>query len=89
MAEINVTELESGVFNVTVEEGDGSSTEHRVTVDTDPESFAPGTSASDLVEASFRFLLDREPKESILRSFELGVISRYFPEYSSELNSYL
>jgi hypothetical protein len=31
------------------------------------------------------FLLKREPKESILRSFDLTVISRYFPEYEREM----
>jgi tRNA nucleotidyltransferase/poly(A) polymerase len=34
-----------------------------------------------LVQESFRFLLEREPKESILRSFDLSVISNYFPAY--------
>ena len=28
-----------------------------------------------------RFLLAREPKESILKTFDLSVIKRYFPEY--------
>ena len=31
------------------------------------------------IEAAFRFLLDREPKELILERFDLTVISRYFP----------
>lgn len=35
----------------------------------------------DLVRRSFEFLLEREPPESILRSFDLSVIARYFPEY--------
>jgi hypothetical protein len=38
-----------------------------------------------VVEASFAFLLEREPRESILRSFDLSEISRYFPEYEREL----
>jgi hypothetical protein len=38
-----------------------------------------------MVTESFRFLLEREPKESILRSFDLTVISRYFPEYEREI----
>lgn len=38
-----------------------------------------------LVKASFEFLLAREPKEFIMRSFDLGVISRYFPEYEQEM----
>jgi len=33
------------------------------------------------VRESFRFLLEREPKESILREFDLSVIKRYFPDY--------
>ena len=43
----------------------------------DPGADDPG----DLVRRSFAFLLEREPKESILRSFDLAVIGRYFPEY--------
>jgi hypothetical protein len=38
-----------------------------------------------LVHASFVFLLEREPKESILRAFDLSVIGRYFPEYETEI----
>jgi hypothetical protein len=34
---------------------------------------------------SFRFLLAREPKESILRSFGLSTIVRYFPEFEREI----
>ena len=35
----------------------------------------------ELIKKSFAFLLDRESKESILASFDLTVISRYFPEF--------
>jgi hypothetical protein len=34
-----------------------------------------------LVELSIGFLLEREPPTSILRTFDLTVISRFFPEY--------
>ena len=37
------------------------------------------------LEAAFRFLLDREPKESILGRFDVAVISRCFPEFKREL----
>jgi hypothetical protein len=30
-------------------------------------------------------MLEREPRESILREFELPVIGRYFPEYEREI----
>lgn len=42
-----------------------------------------------LVEYSFEFLLEREPKESILRSFDLNDISNYFPEYESVIGNRL
>jgi hypothetical protein len=33
------------------------------------------------VRDCFAFLLEREPTESILSSFDVGVIGRYFPEF--------
>jgi hypothetical protein len=73
-------------FQVTVQER-GSQTEHRVTLSEDDYQRLSGgeTSPEALVEESFRFLLEREPKESILRSFDLTVISRYFPEYERKI----
>ena len=47
----------------------------------DPDSTEP----SALVRRSFEFLLAREPKESILSTFGLSVIGRYFPEYEREI----
>ena len=45
----------------------------------------PGaTEPDELVRASFAFLLEREPPGSILHSFDLTEIARYFPEYDSE-----
>jgi hypothetical protein len=89
---IEVREVPGGeqpAFEVTVSEGRGSTT-HRVTVSPElARRLAGSLDTAALVEASFRFLLDREPKESILRSFELGVIARYFPEFERELPRYL
>ena len=45
-----------------------------------------GETPESLVRRSFEFLLAREPKESILRSFELHAIGRYFPEYEREVS---
>jgi hypothetical protein len=45
----------------------------------------PGTPVETVVQASFAFLLEREPADSILRRFELPVIGRYFPGYEAEL----
>jgi hypothetical protein len=52
----------------------------------DLQRLAPNAAdPSDLVRRSFDFLLARESKESILRSFDLPVIGRYFPEYEGEI----
>ena len=66
---------------------DGSSTNHRVTLD--DEYYTKLTKGrigkEELIEKSFEFLLRHESKESILSSFNLRVISRYFPQYESEI----
>ena len=89
MAEIEVQRTNRGdpyAFEVTVKEG-GTETRHRVTLrEADYERLSGGkASAEALVRASFRFLLEREPKESILRSFDLTVIGRYFPAYERQI----
>ena len=63
--------------------GGGSTTRHEVTLSRDDyERLAGGKATPEaLVETSFGFLLEREPKESILRRFDLPVIGRYFPDY--------
>ena len=89
MATIEVKSTDHGdtyEFQVTVKEGLGK-TRHRVTLrKADYERLSGGKADPEaLVTESFRFLLEREPKESILRSFDLTVISRYFPEYEREM----
>ena len=45
-------------------------------------------SKEELLNFSFNFLLEREPNTSILSKFEITVISKYFPEYISKIESY-
>jgi len=47
----------------------------------DVARYAPGATPERLLEASFEFLLEREPASAILSRFALPVIERYFPEY--------
>jgi hypothetical protein len=74
-------------WDCTVTERDGGVTHHLVRVSrADLARLDPGASdPEDLVGASFAFLLEREPKESVLREFDLTVIGRYFPEYEREI----
>ena len=70
---------------------DAGATRHDVAVQTSVlERLHPAAAdPAALVRASFEFLLEREPREAILRSFELPVIGRYFPEYEQEIPSRL
>lgn len=85
MTQITVNKLDEHAFEVAIEAQ--SSTTHRVTVAPD---YATRLSQGrfdnqELIRRSVEFLLDREPNTSILRSFDLSVISRYFPEYESTI----
>ena len=42
----------------------------------------------ELLDFSFKFLLDREPNASILSFFELTVISRYFSDYEKSVKKW-
>jgi len=87
MAEkIDVVETAPGRYVVTVGAGPERTT-HEVRVDAAYAARLVGRAVQtpDLVRASFVFLLEREPKEAILRRFDLAVIARYFPEYEREI----
>ena len=89
MTEIVVKPLGSDEFRVEVSEGQ-SRTVHRVTVRRDHQLRYGGDAQPErLLEESFRFLLEREPKESILQAFDLPVIEQYFPEYGEQIRQRL
>jgi hypothetical protein len=89
-ARIEVEKFDASHFRVRVIEGASEST-HQVTLNPkDLTRFAGATAEpEELIRKSFEFLLEREPKESILARFDLSVISRYFPEYESEMKKRL
>lgn len=89
MAEVEVEPQPDGGFEVTVREN-GSTTRHHVT-DEDEMAGRLGREAAPeaFVAAAFRFLLDREPKESILPRFDVRVIPQYFPEFEDRIGDYL
>ena len=90
MADIDVgcvTATDGWLCQVTVSE-DGSESRHSVTLTREAFQRLAGSGGTPdgLVRRSFEFLLAREPKESILRSFDLPVIGRYFPEFEREVS---
>ena len=86
---ISVRKLDDTHYEVTVAEG--RTTMHTVTVTPDYAAKLTGGKASteQLVQRSFDFLLERESNTSILRSFDLPVIGRYFPEYERTIRGML
>ena len=89
MEEISVTEgVKADDVVVTVGSGPDATT-HRVTVPADVLASLgrPGEDRSAFVRRCFEFLLEREPKESILAAFDVAVIGRYFPEFPDEIQA--
>lgn len=67
-------------------------TVHQVTID--PAYYAKlvqgrTISLEQLVQRSFEFLLQRESNTSILTTFNLSVISHYFPDYEAKIQTML
>jgi hypothetical protein len=74
------------VFDVRVSDG-GTESRHEVTLsEEDYRRLGEGyVSPDEFVRACFEFMLEREPKESILSKFDVSVISRYFPEFEETI----
>ncbi|MFI5259664.1 MAG: hypothetical protein ACHQ01_08665 [Candidatus Limnocylindrales bacterium] len=85
--EVECSAVEEGWIACVTVTDHGTTREFEVAVSTtELVRFAPGSGdPSLLVRRSFEFLLAREPKESILRTFGLAVIGRYYPEYEAEI----
>ena len=83
---VSIKRRNDDVFEVTV--ADSITTIHAVTVTGESltELTDNNVTKKQLLEFSFNFLLDREPNTSILTSFDIDVISKYFPNYREEVN---
>ena len=86
VAEVDVRASAANEYEVVIREG-SSSTTHAVSLTSEmrAELGVSDVDGARLVQESFRFLLERESKESILARFELTVITRYFPHYPQEI----
>ena len=67
-----------------------STTEHYVTASKDflSQFSKYNLSPEDIVKYSFEFLLDREPNTSILKKFDITLISNYFPDFTKTIKEY-
>ena len=90
LADITVATLGESQYRVTVVDGKHRTTHIISATPDDVRRYAlADTSPERLIEASFEFLLEREPASAILSSFALPVIERYFPEYPSTIRARL
>jgi hypothetical protein len=92
MAEIAVVagaeDAERLSFQVRVA-GDSSETTHEVTVArAEFERLAlKDETGTQFIRRCFEFLLEREPNEAIMRTFDVSVIKTYFPDFEEEIGS--
>ena len=82
---ISVEAVDNNSFKVSVTKD--SSTEHIVLLSDRFHQDVTNNklTKTELIILSFEFLLKRESNQSILKKFNLEVISQYFPEYIDEI----
>ena len=82
---VSIRKLSDDVFEVTVAKT--SITTHTVTITNQIFTDLTNDNATktQLLEFSLNLLLDREPNTSILSSFDINVISKYFSNYKDEV----
>jgi hypothetical protein len=82
---ISVEAIDNNSFKVSVTKD--SSTEHIVLLSDRFHQDVTNNklTKTELITHSFEFLLKRESNQSILKKFDLEVISQYFPEYIDEI----
>ena len=82
---ISVEAIDNNSFKVSVTKD--SSTEHIVLLNNHFHQDVTNNKITkiELITHSFKFLLNRESNQSILKKFNLEIISQYFPEYIDEI----
>lgn len=85
---ISIKKRNDDVFEVTV--ADTITTKHLVTVTDQSHSNLTKNNITKvrLLDLSFKFLLDKEQNTSILSSFDINVISKYFSDYRGEVRQW-
>ncbi|MDZ7724345.1 MAG: hypothetical protein U5R06_16450 [candidate division KSB1 bacterium] len=83
---IQVKTINNNEFQVTIQEN-SSQSKHTVHLNDDVYQRLTNEKIArdELIRLSFEFLLNREPKESILSEFNLTLISTYFPDYEQDI----
>ena len=85
---ISIKTLSNNEFEVTVQSN--TVTTHLVTLSNEVHKNLTNEKVTkeELLDFSFKFLLDRETNTSIMSYFELTVISRYFSDYEKSIKKW-
>lgn len=76
-------------YEARILEGDTELGQYKITMTMDDYGhYGDNAEPHELVEATLKFLLDREDPEMILEHFRLNEVERYFPEYPDEVGNY-
>jgi len=86
---ISTEKTEDGWECIVEVKGNDAQTQHTVLVSRDFLERFSFDGPEEMVRASFRFFLEREPKEEILPMFDLSEISQHFPEYEKQIELYV
>ena len=86
MRDIKVERVDNQNYSVSVEDF-----EYKVTLTENywRELTSGKISKEELIKKSFEFLLEREGPESIIKEFDLPLISHYFPAYEETIKKSL
>ena len=84
-AQIDVEEVSPDLYDVVVDSFTTARSFRVTLADETFEHLGIGRSREEFISDSFRFLLEREPKESILDEFDIEDIKKYFPEFEEEI----
>ena len=82
---ISIKKLSDDVFEVIVTKTSKTTHTVKVTDQSLTDLTDDNATKAQLLKFSFTFLLEREPNTSILSSFDIEVISKYFSNYKDEV----
>jgi hypothetical protein len=84
---IDVNKKDENIFEVTIDDN-GSKATKTVTLDDKYHKKTTGgiIPKEETIRKSIEFLLEREPKESIMSKFNLKDIVKFFPEFESYIS---
>ncbi len=82
---IKVQNFPHAEFGVVLENGDKHQYSVRLSEQYYQKLTQGGITPEELIEKSFRFLLEREPASAILPEFELNLIQHYFSDYEKTI----